>query len=188
MASIFLMLVEIGVLVIASPVPQDLLFTDNLQDPGASLYPETLFEPIGGGMTDSNVFFSNLDPSTPDDLLYAEMIPGEMAIPDQATSWNQPDLLNQEGLPAKNIYDQMSHPDMVEIPDLDMAGNDCVSDVIETIGKIRHRRSCPGLKKIKPEKEICPRNRAQLACCTGGGLAGVYHYGCKPCMQSPRSD
>lgn len=184
MASIVLILVEAISLVIASPVPQDLFFADSLQDSGASLYPDSVFDPLYW----STATDSNRDPSNPDGFLYMEMTPGEMATSDQATLWKQPDLFNPENLLANsNIVGQINQPNTAEIPDLDAAENDCLSDVSQVIGIIRLRRSCPDLKQNKPQKNICTKNRAQLACCTEIGIEGVYNYGCTPCMHSPCS-
>jgi hypothetical protein len=158
------------VAVVANPVSQDLFlpYDYGFEVPGDPFDTAIVFDPFyeDGATMEMNGDWSPLTPSDPNELLYTEMM-----IP-----WETEVSLNQEELlPENDVFlAQFDQPYILE------ADGDCDFDLIEAVGKTRLRRWCPQLKKDdKPEKEICRRDRSQLACCKGEGIAGVHKFNCE---------
>lgn len=173
-----LITVAIIAMAAAGPVPPDLLFASGLEGPGDSTYSESLFDPLyGESMVDSNDLFSSSAPSNSNDLLFAEMLPGNMPTTDQENSLNEPFLFDPGNIPAENdLFGQFSQG---------QADGDCTSDVMQGFGKLRLGRSCSDLKETKrPKHQLCVKDRSQICCCSSQGLVGVYNTGCEACMHS----
>jgi hypothetical protein len=165
------------VVVVANPVSQDLFlpYDYGFEAAGDPLDIAILSDPFyeDGATMEMNEDWSRLAPSDPNELLYTEMM-----IP-----WETEVSLNQEELlPENDVFlAQLDQPYIME------ADGDCDFDLIEAVGKTHLRRWCPQLKKDdKPEKEICRRDRSQLVCCKGGGIAGVNKSNCEACKHSFR--
>lgn len=172
MRNINLVLVQIFVLAVASPFPQDLMFGDEPQDLGDLSYAEPLADPVyGGDMQDtSDIFSSSPSPSS-----------------------NELVSFDQSSYPAENNDD-----DSLESWDQGELDSDCFSDQTIGYGKIRLRRSCLQSKWQTSKSIVCPKPASQLACCanmgvggTGGleemfagAFEGVFDSGCKACRRS----